>query len=418
MHCVRCGEGLVAEAKVCRACGTVVRSQQPAGGASRSDPAPSTTPSWQGPAGSGDPPSGSPVPGASRLASPGWPVPTEEAPSVRAWPTAGASQLPPSQSPLVHPRPIPSSARSQPTPIGSTLGPMCPQEVAAPDAPPAVWVVVVALGAVGVLTVVFCLVALVGSLSLFGQGSVGVALGAWSLLLLCIPLGLGMGCSYVAWRLRAGDRVARIAAVMVTLALSAALLLASEGRVLAILLGLVSAGLAAALMFEPRARAYFTGPGAAQEREPEAVVAARFLMVYVASGTFLVGLAFAAFSFVETIFLLYGSVNMGIAVGVFWTSRRLAQGDASARVYTTGLAVVYAIFGLASGQGSIGVLLPGLLSAAVVSLLWVPRASALYFTQLDGGSPVMVAAVDRALSRAVTAVSAGLNPPDDTKELS
>jgi len=267
--------------------------------------------------------------------------------------------------------------------------------------PPMVWVAAGALGVVGVLTVLFASGVAVVGFSLLGGGDIGFAFGALALLVAAVPLEIGVVSIYAGWRLRAGDRVARICAVVITVGLAVALLLGSEGRLLVIALGLCSAGLAASLMFEPSTRAYFTGSAAAQGGEPDPVVAARLLMALVAGAVLLVGLGFLALSVVRGVFLLYGGMEIGIAVCVFVMSRRLSQGDGSARVYTTGLAVVYALIGLIVGEGAIGVLLAGTISVSVLALLWLPESSQIYFARLNTErEPLrLVGALDSSLNR-------------------
>jgi len=264
-----------------------------------------------------------------------------------------------------------------------------------------VWVAAGALGVVGVLTVLFASGVAVVGFSLLGGGDIGFAFGALALLVAAVPLEIGVVSIYAGWRLRAGDRVARICAVVITVGLAVALLLGSEGRLLVIALGLCSAGLAASLMFEPSTRAYFTGSAAAQGGEPDPVVAARLLMALVAGAVLLVGLGFLALSVVRGVFLLYGGMEIGIAVCVFVMSRRLSQGDGSARVYTTGLAVVYALIGLIVGEGAIGVLLAGTISVSVLALLWLPESSQIYFARLNTErEPLrLVGALDSSLNR-------------------
>lgn len=389
--CARCGAAMQLGGRVCRACGKVAA------------PVVATVGTHHGP--SAPIPSAVAAPSLCALAAPTAPT-AQTAPTVGAVvaPTVGAVAAPIAPSPgAASPTAGPALSAAGTKGGGVSGAPSAPGKV-----PPMLWVVMVVLAAVGAATVALCAVVAIPALGLLGQGTLGLALGVFFLLVAAIPFSFGAGCVYIAWRMKAADRLARILAIVTNLGLAGACLLASGGRLLIVFLALVCAGFAATLMFEPSTRRYFTGPAALHGAEPDAVVVARLLMVVVGAAMFEVGLAMCVLGIVFPTSLVYGALELSIGIGVFWTSRRLAHGDRAARVYATCLAVVYALVSLIAGRGGVGIVLPSALSTAVIGLLWLPPSCASYFAGLATPKVVAVAAIDRAVMQAVGGVRGAL----------
>ncbi|MGH9089956.1 MAG: hypothetical protein ACRDZR_01025 [Acidimicrobiales bacterium] len=269
--------------------------------------------------------------------------------------------------------------------------------------PPRLWIVVALLSLVGLVIVVPSLLLLVDSLAFFSFGNgFDTAFGVFVLVLLLVPLAFGLGCLYLARRIQQGDRVARVIAIVLCLSAAAACLLTGARDLGWVLAGLLALGAAGMLGLDPVVRSYFTGEDARYGAEPTGVVAARVLMVVVAVAMLLVGLLFLPLAAYEPSLAVYGVLQVVIALGVLYLSRRLAAGDATARVFATGAALVYLVDAIVAGHGEPGVILPVALALCVIGLLWLPDSSRRYFAGLPRPSRPLVAAVERAVDSAVT----------------
>ncbi len=327
----------------------------------------------------------------------------------------------------IPPPPIPSSQAPPPQPTvpqspGLTAGPprvgsraewlnvawQVPAGI--PSPPRQLWGVIGTLFAVGAVSVCWSLYWGYESLSLFSDGSMGVALGAFLLVVLAIPLCFGLGSILVGRRLQAGDRVARVVAVVLYASAAAAFLLTGVRDLVLVLVAFACLGIAGMLTFDRATRAHFTGVEARYGAEPSTVVAARVLMVAVGCGMFLVGVMFLPLAELEGILALYGVIEIGLALLVFVVSRRLAKADRSARVVATALVIAYLIVALVGGHGQPGVILPVVLAIGVIGLLWVPGASRRYFESLPVPTQPAFAAIDRSIAAALAAVSSPPHP--------
>jgi hypothetical protein len=276
------------------------------------------------------------------------------------------------------------------------------REPPARSVPPRLWTVIVLLALVGVVIVVPTLFLLVDSLALFSFGNgFDTAFGVFVMVLLLVPLVFGLGCLYLARRIQQGDRVARVLAIVLCLSAAAACLLTGARDLGWVLAGLLALGTAAMLGLDPVVRSHFTGEDARYGAEPSGVVAARALMVVVAAGMLLVGVLFLPLAAYEPSLAVYGVLEVVIALGVFYLSRRLAAGDTTARVLATGLALVYLMDAIVAGHGEPGVILPVALALCVIGLLWLPDSSRRYFAGLPRPSQPVVATVERAIDFAV-----------------
>ena len=264
--------------------------------------------------------------------------------------------------------------------------------------PPRLWFVIVMLASLGVLLSGVSFYLITQTFQLFGFGSLGISLGLFSLLLLLVPLVFGIGLIYLARRLHQGDRLARLLAVVVCIAVAGATLLTSARDFGWVLSGLLAIATAVLLTVDPVIRGHFSGIDARYATEPIAVVAARTILVVVGVCDTFVGLALLILSPYESSLVLKGIVMLAIAVAVFVLSRRLAVGDTSARVFTTVLAAVYLVLGFFVGHGAPGVIVPIVLAITVVGLLWLPSTSQQYFGEKSPPSIPALVRIDEILT--------------------
>jgi hypothetical protein len=265
--------------------------------------------------------------------------------------------------------------------------------------------VIILLGAIGVLLVVVSIYLFSQIASIFGDGSEGVELGLYFTLLLMIPLVLGVGILYLARRLQQGDRLARVLAVMTCLAIAVATLLTGTHDLGWTLTGLLAIGALLLLLLDPVVKNFFLGYDARYANEPVPVVAARTLMVVVAACDTFVGLAYLVLAPFDGHLIIWGIVSLAIALSVFVLSRQLAVGNPSARVLTTIIAAIYFVLSFFTGQGAPGVIVPVALAVSVVALLWLPNSSRRYFDHLADPSNPTLYAIDQSLNRAASKVS-------------
>jgi len=265
-------------------------------------------------------------------------------------------------------------------------------------------VVIGLLGAVGVTVVAWSCYYVFQALGLFSGGSIGVALGLFVLILLAVPFCFGIGCLYLARRLQAADRVARVLVVVLCVSASAAFVLTGARDLALVLAAIACLTISGVLTLDPTTRSHFTGPWAPHRTEPTPVVAARILIVIVGSCWFLVGVMFLPLAEISASSAGYGVLFIGLAAVLFTLSRRLSRGDPSARVLITVLALVYALLSILAGHGEPGVILPVGLAGGVVGLLWLPITSRDYFSALPPPTRPSLAAIDRGLQGAVAAL--------------
>lgn len=277
-----------------------------------------------------------------------------------------------------------------------------PSDAQAQGVPSRLWIVISLLGLVGLVIVVPSLLLLVDSLTLFSFGNgFDTAFGVFVVALLLVPLVFGLGCLYLARRIQQGDRVARVLAIALCLSGGAACLLTGARDLGWVLAGLLALGVPAMLGLDPVVRRHFTGDEARHGAEPSAVVAARVLMVVVAGGMLLVGVLFLPLAVYEPSLAVYGVVDIAVSLGVIYLSRRMAAGDATARVLATVLAFVYLVDAIVAGHGEPGVILPVALALCVIGLLWLPASSRRYFAGLPRPGQPLLATVERVVDSAI-----------------
>jgi hypothetical protein len=280
----------------------------------------------------------------------------------------------------------------------------------APSPPPQLWAVIGLLGVIGAASLIWSIYWAFQVFPILSEGSSAVALGAFILVILAIPFCFGLGCMYIARRLQACDRVARIVAVILTASAAAAFLLTGSRDAVLVIVALGCLAVSGILLFDPAAKNHFTGPFALHTSEPSPVVAARVLMIIVGCCLFLVGIMFLPLAQLQGILALYGLIDVGLAVMLFWLSRRLSKGDSAARVLVTGLAILYAVVSLLAGYGQPGVILPVGLAAGVVGLLWLPASSASYFASLGRPTQPAMATTERTIESLVDAFTGRSSP--------
>lgn len=268
------------------------------------------------------------------------------------------------------------------------------------------WVVIGLISLVGVAIAIPSLYLLFTSLPLLAVGGEGTLLGVFVLVLLAIPLVFGLGCLYLARRIQQGDRVARVLAIALCAAGAAACFLTDARDIGWVIAGLLALGAAALLGFDPVVIAHFRGDDATHGAEPSAVVAARTMMVFVAACVLMVGVMFIPLGVYAPSLFAYGSIDVAISLGIFYLSRRLAAGEATARVVSSGVALVYLVNSVIAGHGQPGVILPVGLALCVVGLLWLPPSSRQYFGTLQRPRQPLVAAVERLVDSFVGAAFA------------
>lgn len=268
------------------------------------------------------------------------------------------------------------------------------------------WVVIWLAAGVGVLSLAWSIYWAIQIAPILGQGELGLVLGAFALGVLTIPLSFGIGSIYLARRMQAGDRLARVMAIVVYASAALAFILSSARDLATVLVGIGCLAVVALLAVDPSTKAHFAGGPDAEHGGPPTVVAARFLMVIVAGCIAVVGLMFLAFSTVDAVLAIGGLIQMGVAGLLFWLSRQLAHGNRGARVASSALALVYLVLNLLGGNEQPGVILPVGIAVGIVVLLWVPAASNRFFAALPVPLQPAIAGIDQAISGAI----ARLNP--------
>ena len=257
--------------------------------------------------------------------------------------------------------------------------------------PGRLWAVIGLLGVVGFVALAWSVYWAVQVAPLLGYpGGVG-ALGTFMLVMLSVPLVFGVGCMYLARRLYARDQLARVLAIVLCSSAGLAFLLTGARDAALVVAGLVCLGIALDLLFDPMVRAGFASSGP----EPATVVAARVLVVIVAAGMLLTGVMLLTLAQFGSKLLVGGLLEVAFSGLLFWLSRRLKQGDATARVLVSGLAAAYVLLALAVGYGQPGVILPVALALCTILLLWVPGSSRGYFESLQRPNSPAVAAAEK-----------------------
>lgn len=416
--CDRCGATTAPTARVCRACGKVVANAPRRKGAEIDHD--KTVDRSVVICLTASPVTSGPVEPTAHAAAvePALPTETIQGP-------ADTTSIGPS-SPLAQPSPLPTHSPPG-IPTASTLGgsrhlsPPAPfwarvrasWEVpsGAPAPPTQLWAVIGMLGLIGIGSVGWSIYWAAKAFDLFSLGRFGVAVGVFVLGVLAIPLTFGLGCIYLARRLQATDRVARVLTVVLCLSAASAFVLSGARDLELVLVALVCTCVAMMLLADPATKNHFTArPDAVWGSEPSPVVASRVLIVIVGCCIFLVGAMLLPLSEIDGRLFVYGLLDIGIATLIFWLSRRLSRGDPGARVLVTGLAFAYAALSLVVGHGEPGVILPVGLALGTVGLLWLPRSSRVYFASLPRPSQPAVAAAERVIEGLISSLTTASSP--------
>lgn len=274
-----------------------------------------------------------------------------------------------------------------------------------PGAPVRLWAVITVLGIVGALSAGWALYWGVQVAPTLLDGGLATELSSFVLVLLAVPFIFGIGSIYMARRLQALDRVARILAIALCLSAGLAFLLTDVRDALLVVVALACVGLALFLLLDPVVKSHFKGA----DLEPAPIVAARVLSVLVACAMFLVGVMFLPLTPLDGALAIEGLLLMGLALLVFWLSRGLKRGDSAARVLITGLGVAYLVLSLIAGHGQPGVILPVGLAICVIGLLWLPRSSRSYYAARPRPKSTAVAAMERAFMWVASALMAAVD---------
>ncbi|MDQ1394463.1 MAG: hypothetical protein QOF30_3440, partial [Acidimicrobiaceae bacterium] len=282
-------------------------------------------------------------------------------------------------------RPLPFSYRRSAL-VGRAEGSALPSPALGPINPPRrLWFVVAIMAGMGLLTLIPVFTGVVAAMRAMGDGGLGGALALFFLVILAIPAAFGVACVLLAVALSRGDRVARVLSVALSATIGVAVLFSAS---LTPAWLVVLSGCAATIGFltlDVSVRDYFHGPGARGRAEPEFVVAARTLLIVLATCIGLVGVMYLPLGTIGGRFALIGLVMLAVATAVVVMSRRVGQGDPNARTVVTAVMAIYGLLSFVDGHNELSVLLPLGLAAAVVGFLWLPESSKSFFVNNDGG---------------------------------
>jgi len=257
----------------------------------------------------------------------------------------------------------------------------------------------------------------IGGAQVMTHGSVGLAVGAFILVLAVVPAGAGVCFLLLARSLREADQVARILTIGGCLCFAFAVLLSGSRDAVSTISALLALGAAALLIFDPVVREFFDRPNGGEQQQPVPVVAARTLLAIAAAIEGLVGLMFLPeVVFLGTVVLLWGLLFIAIGAALYVATRQLGRGSRSARIAITAIAVVYIVSAIVAGHGQPGVILPVGLTLFVVGLLWLPHSSQDYFDTLLAPATPAVALADDVLSRWIRSMTPTSERPSSTTE--
>ncbi len=257
------------------------------------------------------------------------------------------------------------------------------------------WAVILLLAITGTLLVAVAIYFVAQTFSIFGLGGFFSAIATFVLLVSLIPLLFGAGLFYLALRLKQGDKLARVLTVLTCSSIAVAAILSGSRDLGLGIIALMCVGVVLLLTADPVVRTHFSGPDARYAGEPVQIVSARALMVIVGVCVVIVGASFMVLAPWSGSLTIYGLIALAIGATVFWLSRKLAAGDASARLYTTALFVLYLIMAIIAGHGEPGVIIPVGLALGVVGLLWIPTASQQYFQELPRPTQPQLLAIEQ-----------------------
>jgi hypothetical protein len=216
---------------------------------------------------------------------------------------------------------------------------------------------------------------------ILGDGSVGLALGLLAIDIGVIILAFAAALLLLAWRLSHGDRVARGLSYVMLGAIAFAVLVGGDHSVGLIIVMLLSLACIAVLALVPAVKQFFTGPNAPHGGESMSVTMVRTLLTWFAGSAIFLGATFLPMGAIGAQMIVAGLVFIGVGIGVFVLSSRLAQGEPTARLITTGLTGAYALLALIGGGRNTATLLDLAIAGGIVCLLWLPEDAKRHFAQ-------------------------------------
>ena len=216
---------------------------------------------------------------------------------------------------------------------------------------------------------------------ILGDGSSGLALGLLAIDIGVIILAFAAVLLLLAWRLSHGDRVARGLSYVMLGAIAFAVLVGGDHSVGLIIVMLLSLACIAVLALVPAVKQFFTGPDAPHGDESMSVTMVRTLLTWFAGSAIFLGVTFLPMGAIGAQMVVAGLVFIAVGVGVFMLSSRLARGQSTARLITTGLTGAYALLALIGGGRNTATLLDLAIAAGVVCLLWLPEDARRHFAQ-------------------------------------
>jgi hypothetical protein len=271
-----------------------------------------------------------------------------------------------------------------------TGGVVLPPTAAKSVVPPAVWLVIALLVAVGGFLTIWAIVELPNAFNLFGNDALGTWFSLVVLMLVLIVGAMGVGILYLAVLLYRADRVGRGVIYVACLSVAASILFGSDhstGFTLAAV-GCILAVAALALL--PDVQAFFTGSGAPGHDRPSGVVIAQTLIAVWFFILALVGVLYLMLSFAGAAakYGVVGAILIAIAFGARRINAQLARGDASARNIASLGAIAVVLLDLIAGNATgTGFFLPLGWSVGILGYLWLPQECQAFFAP----APVVVA---------------------------
>lgn len=223
---------------------------------------------------------------------------------------------------------------------------------------------------------------------MLGAAGLGTALGLLVLELALMILALGVGLLLLAVRLTRADRVARGLSYALLGGFSLSVLLGNDHSTGLIVVMLACVACLATLAGAPAVRTFFTGPGAPHAGEGVSVTVARTLLAVFACAVIFLGVAFLPAGDLGARWVVVGVVLIAIGAGVFTISSRLSRGEPAARLLISGLMALYGILDLITAGRNTVSILPLMMAAAIVGLLWIPADAQRHFSRsLPAGRP-------------------------------
>ena len=225
---------------------------------------------------------------------------------------------------------------------------------------------------------------------LLGDGSFGLAVGLLAIDLGAFVLALAAALGLLAWRLSHGDRVARGMSYILLGAIVFAVIVGGSHPTGLIIVMLLSAACLIVLAASPNVRQFFTGAAAPDAGQPVSITIARTLLTWFAVAAIFLGITFLPMGVLGGQMVFAGIIFLGVGVGVFLLSSRLARGEPTARLIVTILMAVYALLALIGGGRNTGTLLDLGIAAGIVCLLWLPQDAKDFFAETPVQPPAPV----------------------------